>query len=392
MYLSNVDDYGSRGSLHCSTGPPVTPDSVVGTNILLEGNGNGNGNNNIADDHKSRMPSTDRLAHDVPSPELTTIFKTESADQYQVAPSYLHSSILIQAPRDCKDQGVSERCRRRTCEWMYDICDYFQLNREVVGIALFYVDRYFTIAFEGGASGQVQVPVTRRRFQLVALTGLYIAVKLHGESRQANVVSRQSSPTGPHPRGTSQPWNRLKFSLAVCASISRNQFTPREIEACEVEMLRTLDWHVNPIVSSGAIIDALLMYLPSTSNAMAIGGRVDESLILFVYDCAKYLAELSVSVPALSLVHKPSVIAYASVLYSLDTFSSKSGPCSSLLSEQGRREYEKLIVRASSRHFEEEKENVESAKKILRSICPNLIELFPPPSLTPKSPISVKVP
>jgi len=392
MYLSDAEEYGSLNSLHCSsTGPPVTPDSVVGANILLDGSSSGGG----ANAHKANMPSspaTTSLEHHdlLISPQLLNILKTESAEQYQVTPNYLHSSVMIPSPQDSKDQGVSERCRRRTCEWMYDICDYFQLNRQVVGISLFYVDRYFTISFEGGASGG-QVPVTRRQFQLVALTGLYIAVKLHGESREENRTCGQESLGSPkQPNNDSQqPWNRLKFSLAICASISRNQFTTREIEECERKMLSTLDWHVNPIVSSGIVIDSLLIYLPSTMSARTIDGRhTDESLALFVYDCAKYLTELSVSVPALSLVYKPSVVAYSSILYALDTFTAK---CCSCFTAQSRQEYEKIILQVSSHHFDREKVNVQGAKKILQAICPNLSELFPLPSTTPKSPITVKL-
>ena len=269
----------------------------------------------------------------------------------------------------------SERCRRRTCEWMYDICDYFQLNREVVGIALFYVDRYFTIKFEGApssSSGQ-QVPVTRKQFQISALTGLYIAVKLHGEGRQENnFISRKSSLNRHTSQGLSQsqrqsqPFNRLKFSLSVCASISRRQFEPSQIEECERKMLSTLNWHLNPIVPSGTAIDSLLVHLPSTA---------DESISLFVYDSAKYLAELSISVPALSLVYKPSVVAHSSILYAFDNLSAKSSdPCSTRCSRQ---EYERVIHQLSSCHFHREKENVSSAMKILQVICPNLCELFP---------------
>lgn len=388
MYSAGPDNYGSTRSLRCSTGPPVTPDSVVGTNILLAGSRSDSevrkSQINIHSSTPTPTPAPQQH-RDVISPQLLNIFKTESAEQYQVTPNYLHSSVLIPAPKDSGDQGVSERCRRRTCEWMYDICDYFQLNREVVGIALFYVDRFFTLTFEG-VSGQA--PVTRRQFQLVALTGLYIAVKLHGESRQENQAGRKSLGS-PGQLDNPQPWNRLKFSLVICASISRNQFTLCEIEECERKMLGTLDWHVNPIVSSGTIVDSLLAYLPSPNIGRAVEGGIDESLALFVYDSSKYLAELSVSVPALTLVYKPSVVAYASILYALDTLDAKSSPSDTCFSVQSRQEYERIILQVSSPHYDREKMNVESAKKILQAICPNLDELFPPPTLMPKSPNAV---
>lgn len=388
MYSADADNYGSTRSLRCSKGQPVTPDSVVGTNILLTGSrSDSEVRKSHVNIHSSTPTSTPtpQQQHDLTSPQLLNIFKTESAEQYQVTPNYLHSSVLISTAKDSGDQGVSERCRRRTCEWMYDICDYFQLNREVVGIALFYVDRFFTLTFEG-VSGQVAV--TRRQFQLVALTGLYIAVKLHGESRQETQAGRQSSGS-PGQNDNPQPWNRLKFSLVICASISRNQFTQCEIEECERKMLGTLDWHVNPIVSSGTIIDSLLVYLPSPIISDAVERGIDESLTIFVYDSSKYLAELSVSVPALSLVYKPSVVAYASILYALETLAAKSSPSDTCFFVQSLQEYERIILQVSSHHFDREKMKVESAKKILQAVCPNLSELFPPPTLMPKSPDAV---
>lgn len=463
----------SHGSLNCSTtGQPVTPDSVLGTDISFDGSAAGcrgegdDASPSAGSDEEEVSPRGDTCGPSTPAAEimashsfataatsssssdeddgvdgmashrLLSMLRAESADRYQVKPNYLHSSVLIHpSPPESKDHGVSERCRRRTCEWMYDICDYFSLQREVVGIALFYVDRYFTITFEGGASSgtsasgaddeacRKKVPVTRRQFQLVALTGLYIAVKLHGESRQpaqdclaasvrqspvqqGSVGGGSTSATSPSFRhqasssaATVQPWNRLKFSLAVCASISRNQFTPREIEDCERQVLRTLDWHVNPVVPSGSIIDSLLLYLPATMGRPSLDGSVhDEAVTLFVYDCAKYLAELSVSVPALSLVYKPSVIAYSSILYALDVLTAKDKKASprsgsgsgSCFTDSSRREYERLIQRVSSHHFDAHRENVERSKKILQAICPNLGELFTPPSsAVPDSPTSV---
>ncbi|KAL9186438.1 hypothetical protein ACHAXT_005676 [Thalassiosira profunda] len=376
MDSSEREGHSSHGSLACSSGPPVTPDSVMGADIRLDG-GESSSFGASSSQSSSDMSVGSNDEADLAAAHLRHILKVEGAEQYQVAPHYLHSSVLLPAAQESKDQGVSERCRRRTCEWMYDICDYFHLNREAVGIALFYVDRYFTLTFDGPA-GQ-EVPVTRKRFQLVALTALYVAVKLHGESRQAN-RNMAGKPAVGSP-GQSQPqWNRSRFSLAVCASISRNQFTPGEIEECERDVFRTLDWHVNPIVPSGPIVESLLLHLPST----------EERLPLFVYDCAKYLSELSVSVPALSLVYRPSVVAYASISHALDVLRSKSGPDAPKLSEQSRQEFEAQVLRASSHHFHREKRNVDGAKKILQTICPNLTELFPLPSTTPRSPTSVK--
>lgn len=468
-----------------SVGLPVTPDSVVGTNILLLDGLHCGCSAPITQPHSTTSTSSSSAStlssekmssasltdnsydgDDVTSLAsqkllLNNLLSSELDPHYHVAPDYLHSSVLISpTPLESKDQGVSERCRRRTCEWMYDICDHFQLQREVVGIALFYVDRYFTITFEGDrsdcecgntdgktsptpscSSQHRQVPVTRKEFQLVALTGLYIAVKLHGASRPrdgSNLIgSRQTivgggytSSSPPSSNGSRQQqyqedeqqylFHRLRFSIAVCASISRNQFTSQDIELCEMKMLNTLNWHVNPIVSSGSIIDLLLAHLPTFPSQQQLqqdcdGSMDHDCLSVYVYDCAKYLAELSVSVPALCLVYAPSILAYSSILYALETIlsastansmttsfkkmsssSSSISPSSNsscLLTDTYLEEYEMRIRHVSSDYFEREKEHVDSAKKILQTICPNLGELIIPSSTmmnAPTSPISVK--
>ena len=237
----------------------------------------------------------------------------------------------------------------------------------------------------------------------MALTGLYVAIKLHGEIRE----DRQQQAPPPS-------WSRHKFSLAVCASISRNQFAPREVEECERDLLATLDWHVNPVVSSGSIIDSLLAFLPSSSSSHAANDprgdgpsppwfAREDGPSLYVHDCAKYLSELSASVPALCLVYRPSVVSYASVLCAIDSLhqrsSSSSSSCSAATAVDGRvddddddddgpnpssssssyccrREFEARVRRASMMHFDDERSNVEGATRILRAICPNLGDLF----------------
>lgn len=341
---------------------PITPDSVVGVNITVNGS--------FCD--ACYQVSCSSLPENSSDQSLQSILRHESLFHYQVSPDYLHSSVMI--PTTDKDQGVSERCRRRTCEWMYDICDYFHLNREVVAIALFYVDRYFTLTSfpktECSNDYHNQIPVTRRQFQLVALTALYIAIKTHGQMRHQGKSSQGQ-------------WNKIKFNIHVCASISRHQFSPQVIEECEQSILQTLEWRVNPVVPSGVIIDTLINYL---SPPVLAGSESTTGVALYVYDCSKYLAELSVSVPALSMVYKPSVIAFASIMYALDSYGTNS------FSLEQRTEYENALRRASCHHFDTEKENIENARGILQVICPNLSELFQPQlNKEPASPNSVRM-
>ena len=274
---------------------------------------------------------------------------------------------------------------------MYELCDYFQLHREVVAIALYYVDRYFTITFGNG-----EHPVTKREFQLIGLTALYIAIKVHGQSRQ--VVGGGVDDTTQYVDGTVMLFNKLKFSLTICASTSRSQFTPSQIEECELLMFQTLEWRLNPIVPSGCVIEHLVAFLPDALGAMDVesdeeggqGARAEgddttdalvnnhgQSVQNFVYDCATYLTELAVSVAALSLVYKPSVIAYASILAALDILLEDT--TSSRVTNDTLIEYDRLLNQASSQHFEMCSDDVRKAKEILAVMAPNVGVLFPSP-------------
>mmetsp|Transcript_15804 Transcript_15804/g.24563 ORF Transcript_15804/g.24563 Transcript_15804/m.24563 type:complete len:454 (-) Transcript_15804:115-1476(-) len=405
-------NHTSNGGLHRRQ---ITPDSVVGepflcshsftddykssspsagTTAIANNNDSGGSNSNNQNSlSSSRLINNNAQIIEHQSLQLLSILTLESSPHYATSPHYLHSSILL------KDTGVSEKCRRKTCEWMYELCDYFQLQREVVGIALFYVDRYFTITFGsggvgGGNSGTTTSPVTKRDFQLVGLTALYIAIKTHGQSRPSCLLDNTTTDTTSSLSSSSSDvaFNKLKFSLHVCASTSREQFTARQIEECECRMLQTLEWRLNPIVPSGCVIELLVVFLPSCVMMMedyceqdgGSSGQQQSVVQNFVYDCATYLTELAVSVAALSLVYKPSVIAYASVLAALDILleddsSPSSSSSSSRVTKDTIIEYDAILNQASYRHFEMNKNEVLKAKEILGVMSPNVSALFPSP-------------
>jgi hypothetical protein len=82
----------------------------------------------------------------------------------------------------------------------------------------------------------------RREFQLVAVTCLYLAIKLHGET---DVVD------GP----------RRKLKINAFVELSRGLFTVETLEAKEREILEMLEWKVNP-PTTVRIVATLLHLLP----------------------------------------------------------------------------------------------------------------------------------
>ncbi|KAL7442831.1 hypothetical protein ACHAXH_009539 [Discostella pseudostelligera] len=89
--------------------------------------------------------------------------------------------------------------RKRIASWMFDVVDHFQYDRNVVSIALWYIDRYvghLLVEEErnqrragGGRTESASQPIKRRHFQLIAVTSLYLAIKVHGELKENDPVS-----------------------------------------------------------------------------------------------------------------------------------------------------------------------------------------------------------
>lgn len=76
--------------------------------------------------------------------------------------------------------------RKRISSWMIDVVDHFKYDRNVVSIALRYIDQY--VAYLLLRKSNSSEPVKRRHFQLIAVTSLYLAIKLHGELHQEDGV------------------------------------------------------------------------------------------------------------------------------------------------------------------------------------------------------------
>ena len=78
--------------------------------------------------------------------------------------------------------------RKRIASWMYDVVDHFSYDRNVVGISLRYIDQYVSYLLANSSRVGSQV-VKRRHFQLIAVTSLYLAIKIHGELLEEDPTS-----------------------------------------------------------------------------------------------------------------------------------------------------------------------------------------------------------
>ena len=67
--------------------------------------------------------------------------------------------------------GNNESWRSHICEWLYQVIDHFDYDRETVAISMNYLDRYLC-----------KRPVNKRTFQLLAMTSLYLACKVYHQN------------------------------------------------------------------------------------------------------------------------------------------------------------------------------------------------------------------
>jgi len=115
----------------------------------------------------------------------------------------LDSSSTADDKSDSKKSGKSSSktsigpWRKRISSWMYDVVDHFQYDRNVVSVALRYIDQYVGHLLvehdskrrSGSSSSSSSQPIKRRHFQLIAVTSLYLAIKIHGELMENDPVS-----------------------------------------------------------------------------------------------------------------------------------------------------------------------------------------------------------
>jgi hypothetical protein len=160
-------------------------------------------------------------------------YPTEFAEEEEAPPSSSSSSDDVgtasgddgvgpsssSAPRRSSSSATIGPWRKRIASWMYDVVDHFHYDRNAVSIALSYIDRHVAHVLvendrnnrrrrggtgaggdggggdAGGSPGGQQrgePPIKRRHFQLIAVTCLYLAIKVHGELMEDDPVTGEA--------------------------------------------------------------------------------------------------------------------------------------------------------------------------------------------------------
>jgi len=203
---------------------------------------------------------------------------------------------------DRRKSVITEPLRRKISEWSFEVVDHFGFDREVVSIALNYVDRVAAIR-----TMQSDESLDRKEFQLIAVAALYIAIKLHGETDSSSDSYETTTTT------------RGKLESGAFIELSRGLLNQESLQAKELEILQMLQWQMNP-PTPARIAATLLTLVPSFPGQQQ---QQHMTVVSATYEMASYLTELSLCVSAITLCYRPSEIAYASILCALEAVEQK---------------------------------------------------------------------
>ena len=157
--------------------------------------------------------------------------------------------------------------------------DHFDLNREVVSTAMSHLDRFL---------GVYNGVVDKNLFQLLAMTCLYLSIKLN-EFKHLLIPGSKSS-------------------MDTILQLSRGFFTLKEMEKMEYEVLQRLRWHVHPPTAQ-LFVKHFLFHLSVEEHEL--------------HDLAQFMIELSV-MDYFFVSYKPSEIAIAALLNSMERLGHKN--------------------------------------------------------------------
>eukprot|EP00566_Odontella_aurita_P011916 CAMPEP_0113594080 /NCGR_PEP_ID=MMETSP0015_2-20120614/38857_1 /TAXON_ID=2838 /ORGANISM="Odontella" /LENGTH=389 /DNA_ID=CAMNT_0000500995 /DNA_START=466 /DNA_END=1635 /DNA_ORIENTATION=+ /assembly_acc=CAM_ASM_000160 len=215
-------------------------------------------------------------------------------------------------PFTFSDGGDLDLCRRKMCEWAFNVVDYFDYSRDLVSTSLSHVDRYVAHLLESGQE------VSKRRFQSVSVTALYLTLKMQGTS---------SAPTrSPHDARFGAV-KRRHLNIRTFVELSRGILSVEALEEEERRMLDGLGYLVNPptpVVFVEYLVPLLLSAPGSSSSASS--PQVDERTLHYVYELSRYYTELAVFERDLSVRHRASCVAFASILCAMSAVDGAAFP------------------------------------------------------------------
>jgi len=179
---------------------------------------------------------------------------------------------------------VDASCRAKVCRWIFRTVEHARMKRETAIIAISYLDR-FLWSKSSRASRVQRVRIERarrdrREYQLVAMTSLYVAIKIN------------------------EP---IEMDAMTMSQLSRGLQSAQDIISCEQDILSCLRWKMNG-PTSYQFISYILELLPDSTNL---------NIALQLYTDSHRQVELSVQDPVFVPIRRSNV-AIAAILNALN--------------------------------------------------------------------------
>lgn len=181
---------------------------------------------------------------------------------------------------------VSAEARAKVARWLVDIVDYFSLQRQTVAMAMSYVDIFLSLRHEKASEARRSVT----KFQLLALVCLSIATK-------------------------SLEVAHLDVDTLVTAS--QGCYCADDIRQMEIVVLNALQWRLcapTTLPIAHRVIALLAKVVPRLANRADKHNNLTSCLVEFT----RLQLELAVTDYTSSVLRKPSTVAIASILNSMD--------------------------------------------------------------------------
>ena len=170
---------------------------------------------------------------------------------------------------------IDEQCRDKMVAWCFQVAEFCHFSQESIEISMSYLDR-FLLTDAGTAALQ-----DRSTYQLACMVCLYTAVKVHEQAA---------------------------ISPAIVSALSRDAYTPAQVEEMERTILQALEWRVNP-PTAASFVRLLVELIPQEAAT--------ESQRTIIQEIAAFQLELAVKDYRFVAVQR-SIVAYCALLNSLD--------------------------------------------------------------------------
>mmetsp|Transcript_20348 Transcript_20348/g.42706 ORF Transcript_20348/g.42706 Transcript_20348/m.42706 type:complete len:290 (+) Transcript_20348:242-1111(+) len=144
---------------------------------------------------------------------------------------------------------INSSYRKSMVDWLFIVVDTFNLSRETVGIAMSILDRYVS----SGKGRSPEALESKQKFQLVAITSFYMAVKIH-EPVQLGI----------------------NFLLKLC----RGYYQASDITAMEKDILSSLEWRV--CLSTTTPMEYVRQFLELLPELMDVANAVEANAMKYM--------------------------------------------------------------------------------------------------------------